>query len=315
VKRFTVTVAVVAIVLAGCASRPHPSPAPTTGGTATFPVTVTAQNGAVRIPTRPSRILSLSATSTQMLYAIGAGPQVVGVDRYSTDPPDAPRTSFSGSETGAEGYLSLRPDLVVLAFDTGHNLVAQLGLLHVPTLLLPPAKSLSDSYDQFRALGRATGHSAAADREVASIGRQLDSIARSVGDRGKGHTYYQEVDDTLFTATSRTFIGALYSRLGMVNIADPADRLGSGYPQLSAEYLIQADPEFVFLADTRCCGQSPTTFSARPGYSVMRAVRLGHVFAIPDPVASEWGPRIVDFLRTVADDVTRATGSPSASAA
>jgi len=316
VKRVTFLAAVVVgSVMMGCASRPGPVAGPTAAGQEAFPVTVTAANGAVSIASRPKRILSLSATSTQMLYAIGAGPQVAAADKYSTDPPEAPRTNFSGSETSAEGYLSVHPDLVILAFDTGHNLVAHLGLLHVPTLLLPPAKSLSESYDQFKALGGATGHTAAATREVASISRQLDSISRSVGGRARGLTYYQEIDDTLFTATSKTFIGALYARLGMVNIADPADHQGSGYPQLSAEYLIQTDPDFVFLADSQCCGQSPTTFAARPGYSVMRAVRLGHVFSIPDPIASEWGPRIVDFLRTVAGDVTRATSSPSASAA
>jgi iron complex transport system substrate-binding protein len=256
----------------------------------------------------------MSATSTEMLYAIGAGPQVVAVDKYSTDPPNAPITSFTGSETSAEGYMTFRPDLVVLAFDTGHNLVAQLGLLHVPTLLLPPAKSLDDTYRQFEELGQATGHPAAATQEVASIRQQLDSIAGSVGARAKGLTYYQEIDNTLFTATSKTFIGALYARLGMVNIADPADHVGSGYPQLSPEYLIKADPDLVFLADSVCCGQTAATFGGRPGYSVMRAVRLGHVFPIADPIASEWGPRVVDFLRTVADDVGKATATPSAPA-
>ena len=309
--RLAAVVAVVVIGLTGCASKPRPAPAAQAAGS--FPVTVTAGNGTVAIPGRPARIVSMSATSTEMLYAIGAGPQVVAVDKYSTDPPNAPTTSFTGSETSAEGYMTFRPDLVVLAFDTGHNLVAQLGLLHVATLLLPPATSMDDTYRQFEELGQATGHASAAAREVASIRQQLDSIAGSVGNRARGLTYYQEIDNTLYTATSKTFIGALYARLGMVNISDPADHQGSGYPQLSAEYLIKADPDVVFLADTKCCGETPATFGSRPGYSVMRAVRLGHVFPIADPIASEWGPRVVDFLRTVADDVTHMTSSPSAS--
>ncbi|MEA2566165.1 MAG: cobalamin transport system substrate-binding protein, partial [Actinomycetota bacterium] len=236
--RLAAVVAVAVIGLSGCASKPKPAPAAQAAGS--FPVTVTAGNGTVAVPGRPARIVSMSATSTEMLYAIGAGPQVVAVDKYSTDPPNAPTTSFTGSETSAEGYMTFRPDLVVLAFDTGHNLVAQLGLLHVPTLLLPPATSMDDTYRQFQELGQATGHAAAATREVASIRQQLDSIAGSVGNRVKGLTYYQEIDNTLYTATSKTFIGALYARLGMVNISDPADHQGSGYPQLSAEYLIKA---------------------------------------------------------------------------
>jgi iron complex transport system substrate-binding protein len=261
--RLAVVVAVVVIGLSGCASKPKPAPAAQAAGS--FPVTVTAGNGTVAIPGRPARIVSMSATSTEMLYAIGAGPQVVAVDKYSIDPPNAPTTSFTGSETSAEGYMTFRPDLVVLAFDTGHNLVAQLGLLHVPTLLLPPATSMDDTYRQFEELGQATGHASAAAREVASIRQQLDSIAGSVGNRARGLTYYQEIDNTLYTATSKTFIGALYARLGMVNISDPADHQGSGYPQLSAEYLIKADPDVVFLADSVCCAQTATTFGARPG--------------------------------------------------
>lgn len=312
-RRLIVVAVVVAGLLGGCTSASKPAGAPTSQASGAFPVTVTAANGPVAIPTTPKRIVSMSATSTEMLYAIGAGSQVVAVDKYSTDPPNAPTTTFTGSETSAEGYMTFRPDLVVVAFDTGHSLVAQLKLLHVATLLLPPAATLNDTYDQFKELGVATGHLAAANAEVAAISRQLDAITASVGDRAKGLTYYHELDNTLFTATSKTFIGALYARLGMVNIADPADHDGSGYPQLNAEALIRANPDFVFLADTVCCAQTAATFGARPGFSKLKAVQQGHVYPLVDSVASEWGPRVVDFLRTVADDADQATDRPSTS--
>jgi iron complex transport system substrate-binding protein len=313
VRRLIVVRIVVAGLLGGCTSASKPAVAPTSQPSGAFPVTVTAANGAVAIPTAPKRIVSMSATSTEMLYAIGAGSQVVAVDKYSIDPPNAPTTTFTGSETSAEGYMTFRPDLVIVAFDTGHSLVAQLKLLHVATLLLPPAATLNDTYDQFKELGVATGHLVAANAEVAAISEQLDAITASVGDRAKGLAYYHELDNTLFTATSKTFIGALYARLGMVNIADPADHDGSGYPQLNAEALIQANPDFVFLADTVCCAQTAATFGARPGFSKLKAVQQGHVYPLVDSVASEWGPRVVDFLRTVADDVDQATASPSTS--
>src|SRR5260370_40348579 len=114
--------------------------------------------------------------------------------------------------------MSCRRGVGVRAFDTGQKLVGQLGLLHVPTLLLPPAKSLADTYRQFEELGQATGHPVAATQEVASIRHQLDAIAGAVGNQARGLTYYQESDNTLYTATSKTFIGALYARLGMGNI-------------------------------------------------------------------------------------------------
>jgi len=239
-----------------------------------------------------------------MLYAIGAGGQVVGVDKYSTDPPNAPRTAFDGTE-GAESYVPLHPDLVILAFDTDSKVGSQLATLHIPALLLPPAKTIDDTYSQFTVLGQATGHVTEAAAEDAALRRKLDAIVAGVGDRAKGLTYYHEVDNTLYTATSKTFIGALYARLGMVNIADAADHSGSGYPQLSAEYLVKADPDFVFLADTVCCHESASTFAARPGFSVLKAVKSGHVVGLPDPVAAEWGPRVVDFLQDIADAVTK----------
>jgi iron complex transport system substrate-binding protein len=297
--------AVLGGALAGCSSTSSRRTTQTTAATtAAFPVTVSAANGNVTIPSRPTRILSLSATATEMLYAIGAGSQVVGVDKYSTDPPNAPRTSFDGSES-AESYVPLHPDLVVIAFTSNTKLVPELATLHIPALVLPPASSISGTYSQFMTLGAATGHVAAAAQEDASIRARLDAIVRSVGNRAKGLTYYHEIDNTLYTATSKTFIGALYARLGMVNIADAADHSGSGYPQLSAEYLVKADPDYVFLADTVCCHESAATFAARPGFSVLKAVKLGHVVPLPDPVASEWGPRVVDFLQDIANAVTR----------
>jgi len=309
-RRTLGVLALAAGVLAACTQHQNPAAGPSPNSVA-FPVTVTAANGAVRILARPMRILSLSATATQMLYGMGAGPQVVAVDKYSTDPPYAPRTSFTGYETSAEDYIAVHPDLVILAFDTGRSVMAQLATLHVAGLLLPPAASMDDTYTQIVELGQATGHGKEAAAEATSIRQGLDQVAASVGDRAKGRTYYQELDNTLYTATSKTFIGALYGRLGMVNVSDPADHSGSGYPQLNAEYLIQADPQYVFLADTVCCQQTAETFAARPGFSVLTAVRSHHVFGLQDSLASQWGPRVVDFLRTVAGDVVSGTASAS----
>lgn len=302
-----------ASALCACSSNlaaSPPSSSPASGGT--FPVTVTASNGPVTIPARPTRIMSLSASATSMIYDIGAGHQVVAVDKYSTDPPNAPRTQITGFETGPESYVPLHPDLVVLAQDQG-TLASQLASLAIRTLILPPAVTMNDTYAQIALLGKATGHVAAAVAENASIRQKLAAIVRSVGSRGRGITYYQEIDPTLYTVTSDTFIGALYKSLGMVNVADGAIASGNNYPQISAESLIQANPDYVFLADDTCCGQTAATFSMRTGYSTIRAVRLRHVFLIPDAIASEWGPRVVTFLQMVANDLTKSSSSGSSS--
>jgi iron complex transport system substrate-binding protein len=303
------------VVLAACGSSSKSTSASASAASATsttqpaaatFPVTVAPANGSVTIPAKPVRILSLSATATQMLYAIGAGTQVAGVDKYSVDPPNAPKTAFDGTES-AESYVSLHPDLVIVAFDTGNKLAAQLAALKIPALVLPPAKTVDDTYSQFALLGTATGHPTEASHEVDNVKQQLDAIVAQVGTKAKGLTYYHEVDSTLYTATSKTFIGALYGRLGMVNIADAADTATSGgYPQLSPEYLIKSDPDFVFLSDTECCKESAATFGARPGFNVMKAVKQGHIVPLSDAQASQWGPRVPDLLRTIADAVTKA---------
>lgn len=289
--------ALVAVLLSACGST---SPSATRQvarkpvGSTGFPVVVKASDGAVKIPARPTRILSLSASATEMLYAIGAGAQVVGVDKFSTYPPGAPRTSFTGNESSAEGYLPEHPDLVLLLNDT-NNLVGQLNDLHIPVIVLPAATTIAQADRQIDELGTATGHEADARHEVSAVKTYLDRVVQSVGGRGHGATYYVELDQTYYSATSQTFIGALFNRFGMVDIADPAGH-GSAYPQLSAEYVLKANPDYVFLADTVCCGQSSTSFAARPGFSDLKAVHLGHVIGVNDSVASEWGPHSLEAM-------------------
>ncbi|MGH8994781.1 MAG: ABC transporter substrate-binding protein, partial [Acidimicrobiales bacterium] len=247
------------------------------------------------------------------LYAIGAGSQVVGVDKFSTYPPNAPRTSFTGNESSAEDYLPERPDLVVL-FNDANNLVGQLNKLHIPVLVAPAATTIGQADRQIVELGAATGHEANARREVSAVDSDLDRVVGSVDGRGHGATYYVELDQTYYSATSKTFIGALFNRFGMVNIADPAGH-GSDYPQLSAEYVLKASPDYVFLADTICCAQSAETFAARPGFSNLKAVDLGHVIGVNDSVASEWGPHSLEaMVKVIAQALTtrHAAGSGGA---
>ncbi len=273
-----------------------------------YPVTVKTTDGPLVIPTRPRRILSLSASATQMLYAIGAGPQVVGVDKYSTYPANAPRTSFTGAETNAEDYLAKHPDLVVLAFDSSH-LVSQLHALHIPAIVLGSATSVKNAEAQMTELGEITDRVSGAQKANANLNNDLKRIAAPVGNKARGASYYVELDPTYFSATSRSFIGALFSRLGMTNVADSGAK-GSAYPQLSAEYLVKANPDYVFLADTKCCGQSAATFAKRPAFSGLKAVTAHHVVGVDDSLASQWGPHTMEaFLQLIANAVDPRTTS------
>jgi len=251
----------------------------------------------------PDRIVSLSAAATEDLFAVGAGHQVVAADEYSTYPADAPRTSLSGFEPNVEAIARYRPDLVVISQDVD-NIEGQLAALRIPVLYEPAPANLGGAYAQIIQLGRATGHAAAAAAVVAHMRAQVASIVRSVPRRTPPITVYHELDQTYYSASSNTFIGQLYTLLGLDDIADPAAK-AAVYPQLSSEYIIARDPDLIVLADTVCCGQSLRTVAARPGWAHIAAVRDHDVLAVNDSVASEWGPRIVLFLAEVADAVKR----------
>jgi iron complex transport system substrate-binding protein len=128
----------------------------------------------------------------------------------------------------------------------------------------------------------------------------LAAIVASVPTTRRHLRVYHELDPTYYSATSSTFIGSIYKLFGFRDIADAAGSTGDGYPQLSGEYIIAENPQIIVLADTRCCQQSYATVAARPGWSTIAAVQHHRVVAANDDVASRWGPRIVQFARTVA---------------
>jgi iron complex transport system substrate-binding protein len=293
-----------ALAFATACAQQGPSPARgvSTGSQAAFPVTIDAANGRVKIESRPQRVVSLSPTATEMLFALGAGDQVEAVDDNSNYPPQAPTTDLSGFEPNVEAIATFRPDLVVFSDDPG-DLEASLDRLEIPALSQPAAVTLEDAYSQIEELGRATGNPTGASELVASMRTDIREIVDTVPRPDPALSYYYELDDTYFTATSRTFIGEAFALLGLRNIADPADDEGSGYPQLSAEYIVDADPELIFLADTKCCGVSAETVAERPGWSRIAAVEQEAVVELDDDVASRWGPRVVQLLQAAAAEV------------
>ena len=246
----------------------------------------------------PSRIVSLSPSATEDLYAVGAGAQVIAVDDQSDYPKQAPRTKLSGFTPNVEAIASYNPDLVVISNDGG--LSDQLGKLGIKTLLEPAPDNVAGAYEEIRQIGAATGHTAAAAKVVRGMEKTLTSLIRSVPKQSRHLKVFHELSPDFYSATSSTFIGRIYKLFGFRNIADAADSSHTGYPQLSPEYIISANPDIVVLADDVCCGQSPKTVAARAGWSNVAAVKKHRVIAVDDSVASRWGPRIVDFARAIA---------------
>jgi iron complex transport system substrate-binding protein len=263
-------------------------------------VTVHAGNGEVTIPAAPHRIVSLSASLTEMAYAVGAGPQFVAVDKYSNYPPHVPSADLSGFKPNVEAVAALAPDLVLVSGDRD-GVVAALGAIGVPTLLLAPPTTVDDALAQLVTVGTATGHASVAGDEVVSMRARMAALTARVPEREAPLTYYVELADDGHSATSATFLGNVLGLAGLRNIADGAGRAAGGYPQLSAEAVLAADPDVVFLAHSN--GQNPTTadVATRPGWSAMEAVRTGHVVPLDPDIASRWGPRLVDLLGAAID--------------
>ena len=250
----------------------------------------------------PKKIISLSPTATEMLFAIGAGDQVVAVDEQSSYPKRAPRTSLSGLTPNLEAIAGYEPDLVVSSEGAVRKQLEDLG---VKVAVLPAADRLADTYAQIRRLGRLTGHEASADRLVRKMKADIADLVAKIPDQREDPNAYYELDDTYFSADSSTFIGRLLELGGFANIADHAKGDSGGYPQLSSEFVIDANPEAVFLADTKCCAQSVTTLRERPGFADIAAVKSGNVVALDDDVASRWGPRVVALLREIVEERTK----------
>jgi iron complex transport system substrate-binding protein len=263
---------------------------------AAYPVTVKADNGQVTVPATPKRIVSLSPTATEMLFAVGAGSQVVAVDDQSNYPAGVPRTSLSGFTPNVEAIAKYHPDLVVISNDQ-NRILGKLRTLGITVLLDGAPKNITGTYRQIGQLGIATGHRPGAGRLIGRMKRRLGAIF-AAAPRSRHLRVFHELGPELFTATSRTFIGTIYTRLGLVNIADGAPGV-IDYPQLSSEALIAKNPQLIVLADVRCCGVTRQQVAARTGWGNIAAVKNGDVFGVNDDIASRWGPRIVNFAQTL----------------
>ena len=267
--------------------------------TSSFPVTV----GDLTLASQPMRIVSLSPTATEMLYAIGAGEQVVAVDDYSNFPQEAVDlgTALSGYEPNVEAIAGYSPDLVIIAYDTT-SLTEQLNSLSIPVFMAAAVPSIDAAYEQIEQIGALTGHAAEAAALTESMRAQIEEAIAGVTLPAEPLSYYHELDNTLYSVTSNTFIGSVYSLFGLRNIADNVEA-GNDYPQLSAEVIVSADPDLIFLADTKCCGETAVTVAARDGWGSLKAVTNGNVIELDDDIPSRWGPRIVDFVIAIRDAI------------
>jgi iron complex transport system substrate-binding protein len=255
----------------------------------------------------PSAIVSLSPTATEMIYAIGAGDQVLAVDDFSNFPEEAAvkMQGISAFEPNVEAIAGLEPDLV-LTDGTNSELLGQFDTLGIAHWEGPAAVSFEEIYAQIEQLGAATGHVAEAEELVGRMQADIAVVIDGLPEIPEPLTYYHELDPNGFwSVTSDTFIGLVYSEAGLVNIADEVGA-DNPYPQLSAEFIVSEDPDLIFLACTKYCAETPETVAARDGWAEMSAVVNGNVIPMDDDIASRWGPRIVDYIEQVGTAIENA---------
>ena len=301
-KRFTRPIALMVTALLAAPLSPVSA-----AGTATkYPLVVSSGGYSTTITKKPTRIISLSPSATESLFEIGAGKQVLAVDSYSNFPKSAPITELSAFEPNVEAIIALKPDLVVLSVDAMKSMVVKEALekLKIPVLMEKAPENLAQAYKEIEILGAVTDRTSEAKRVTFKMAALIKSILNRAKVSGKV-IFFHELDNTLYSVTSDTFIGKVYKDFGLINIADKAAGADSyGYPQLSAEYVVKTDPDIIFLADAEY-GESPATVRARAGWSGITAVTKKNVFALPNDIPSRWGPRLVDFYRTVAASLSK----------
>ena len=279
---------------------------------ATFVLVACGSGGSTPDTTVPEvsvRIVSLSPTATEMLYAIGAGDQVVAVDSYSTFPAETASkvTKMSAFEPNAEAILGYTPDVVLISNDT--NKISEQLIAGNPKLQVwtgAAAATLDDVYKQITELGALTGHDKDAETLIESMKTRIAKATENISAPMSPKSYFYELDNTLYSVTSNTFVGALLKPFGFTNIADGVEA-GNDYPQLNAEVIAKANPSVIFLADTKCCGTNAAEVAKRPGWAGIDAVKNGQIVELDDDVASRWGPRVVDLLEQISAGIMAAS--------
>lgn len=265
---------------------------PTATPTSTFPVTVRDQDGKpVTVAARPKAIISFSPGVTEILFAIGAGPQVIAADQFSDFPAEAKalKTRVKYTNPDVESALALNPDLVVMS-RAQRTSVERFRTAGLPVLYAPEPDTLDAVVESVRTWGQVTGHPAEAERVAADMRTRIDATKAKVASVAEGPRAYYELSDSLFSVGDQSFIGSMLTLLKAKNVATGAP---TSFPQLTAEAVIARDPQVIFLADAASAGQSLETLKKRPGWTSISAVKEGKVYPVNPDIGNRPGPRIV----------------------
>ena len=256
----------------------------------------------VKLEAPAQRVVSLAPSNTEILFAVGAGSQVVGREEFSDYPEAAKNVTSIGPAFEAlntELIVSLKPDLVLAAEINSPEQVKALEDLGLTVYYLSNPHTLEQMYDNLNIVAQLTGHEAETATLIESLKQRVAAVDEKIAPNSSRVSVFYELDSTdpakPFTAGKDTFITLLIDRAGGYNIASELE----SYPQLSLEQIVAADPTMIILGDSMW-GITPEMVASRPGWENLNAVKNGKVVPFDDNLVSRPGPRLVDGLEQLA---------------
>jgi len=249
------------------------------------------------------RIVSLAPSNTEILYALGAGSQIVGRDDFSDDPEEALSLPSIGGSMGnynLEAITALNPDLVLAAEINTPDQVQSLQDLGINVYYLSNPTDLEGMYTNLQIVGQLVGRSKEADSLISNLRQRVSAIDTIIAKATTTPIVFYELDGSEpskpWTTGSGTFLDTLIKQAGGVNAA--AELTGQ-YGQLSIESLLVQNPDIILLGDA-AYGMTAEQVAARPGWEALKAVQSNQIFGFDDDLVSLPGPRLVDGLETLA---------------
>lgn len=298
------------LLLVGCApvTTPTATPPPVEAAPSatTFPLTLVDDLGReVTVETVPQRIISLLPSNTEILFAVGADDQVVGVTSFCNYPPEATTRQQVGGITNRslsiETIVALEPDLV-LASGSQDKIIPPLEQAGLTVIALKPA-TLTDIYANIELVGSVTGHLDQATTLTTNMRRRVETVSAKVAAIAPDQrlmVFYEVWDDPLMTAGPNTFTGQIVEIAGGNNIFSD---VSEDWPQVSAEIIVDRDPEVILGPDSHGDALVAEKIAARPGWANVAAVKTGRVYLLDGDAVSRPGPRIVNILEEIARDL------------
>jgi iron complex transport system substrate-binding protein len=300
-RKLALGAVLLALLLAACApaSPPPPTATPT-------PAALTFTDGLNRTITLAGpaqRVLTLAPSNTEILFALGAGRQMVGRDELSDYPAEAADVASIGSTFGAlntEAIVSLKPDLVLAAEVNPPEQVQALADLGLTVYWLANPTDFDGLYQNLLTVGKLTGRTAEAQALNESLRARVQAVTEATAAVTARPKVFYEIDATdptkPFTVGPGTFMDTLLTLAGGENVGAG---LGSAYPQVSSEEVVRLNPEVILLGNA-VWGMTPDQVKARAGWEVIAAVRDDRILPFDDNLASRPGPRLVEGLETLA---------------